>query len=355
MFQIFWTQNTVLVWIHCNLRNKSISKPRSLTLLKSSMSSSWSELVGDAVADRGCSGDWGRCNMFPPPKPSPSWALNSEWSMVVSWLEPSRPWLMSPSGTSMVTGEELLNCELIGWPRSWGRGREQKDWDDQTVLTPRRPQKQRSGILTIPSDEPNKAFPPDWLMTPRLRCSRPCEGALTKVEANEGSSPSTTAFPGTTTLSEGPVSDNSPKWDTTSDTVRVESGSKEMGGISNSSSPRLGVWNVWGADGDRRGRGQKSKREEDGNKGRMEAKMEEGKRKQDFKTSRWRRKNSLENKVREPQEFWENFTQSHVLNISDAKHWSIYKMLWSQICFSFGGPGSHSMMSKLTAIICWFI
>lgn len=65
------------------------------------------------------------------------------------------------------------------------------------------------------------------------------------MEANEGSSPSTTAFPGTTTLSEGPVSDSSSKWDTTSDTVRAESGSKEMGGISNSSSPRLGVWKVW--------------------------------------------------------------------------------------------------------------
>lgn len=65
------------------------------------------------------------------------------------------------------------------------------------------------------------------------------------MEAKEGSSPSTTAFPGTTTLSDGPVSDSSSKWDTTSDTVRAESGSKEMGGISNSSSPRLGVWNVW--------------------------------------------------------------------------------------------------------------
>lgn len=64
------------------------------------------------------------------------------------------------------------------------------------------------------------------------------------MEAKEGSSPSTTAFPGTTTLSEGPASDSSEKWDTTSDTVRAESGSREMGGISNSSSPRLGVWNV---------------------------------------------------------------------------------------------------------------
>lgn len=81
-------------------------------------------------------------------------------------------------------------------------------------------------------------------MTLRPRCSRPCEGLLTYVEAKEGSSPSTTAFPGTTTLSEGPASDSSEKWDTTSDTVRAESGSREMGGISNSSSPRLGVWNV---------------------------------------------------------------------------------------------------------------
>lgn len=31
-----------------------------LTLLKSSMSSSWSELVGEAVADSGFSGDCGR-------------------------------------------------------------------------------------------------------------------------------------------------------------------------------------------------------------------------------------------------------------------------------------------------------
>lgn len=31
--------------------------------------------------------------------------------------------------------------------------------------------------------------------------------------------------------------------------------------------------------------------------------------------------NSLEKKVREPQELWENITQSHFLNIfSDAKH-----------------------------------
>lgn len=98
-----------------------------------------------------------------------------------------------------------------------------------------------SGHLTIPSDEPNNVLPADWLMTPRLMCSSPCEEALTYVEANDGSSPSTTEFPGTTTLSEGPVSDSSSKWDTTSDTVRAESGSKEIGGISNSSSPRLGV------------------------------------------------------------------------------------------------------------------
>lgn len=81
-------------------------------------------------------------------------------------------------------------------------------------------------------------------MTPRLRCSRPWEEALTNVEAKEGSSPSTTALPGTPTLLGGPGSDSSPKWDTTSDTVRAVSGSREMGGISNSSSPRLGVWNV---------------------------------------------------------------------------------------------------------------
>ena len=103
--------------------------------------------------------------------------------------------------------------------------------------------------LTIPNEDPNRALPPDWFMTPRLRCSSPCEGAFTKVEANEGSSPSTTAFPGATPPSEGPLSDSSPNWDTTSDTVRAESGSKEMGGISNSSSPRLGVWKVWEGGG----------------------------------------------------------------------------------------------------------
>lgn len=90
-----------------------------LTRLKSSMSSSCRELVGDAVADRGCSGDWERCNIFPPPRPSPSWALSSDWSMVVSWLVPSRPWPMSLNGTSMVIGDELLNWEPIGCPRSW--------------------------------------------------------------------------------------------------------------------------------------------------------------------------------------------------------------------------------------------
>lgn len=99
-------------------------------------------------------------------------------------------------------------------------------------------------FLTIPSDEPSRAPPPAWDMTPRLRCSKPCAEALTKVEAKEGSSPSTTELPGMLTLLGGPGSDSSPKWDTTSDTVRAVSGSREMGGISNSSSPRLGVWNV---------------------------------------------------------------------------------------------------------------
>lgn len=41
-----------------------------------------------------------------------------------------------------------------------------------------------------------------------------------------------------------------------------------------------------------------------------------------------RRPGGGENKVREPQELWENITQSHFLNIFlDAKHWSIYKKL----------------------------
>lgn len=110
-------------------------------------------------------------------------------------------------------------------------------------------------FLTIPSEEPSRVLPPDWDMTPRLRCSRPWEEALTKVEAKEGSSPSTTALPGTPTLLGGPGSDSSPKWDTTSDTVRAVSGSREMGGISNSSSPRLGVWNVCTTEGKWRRRG----------------------------------------------------------------------------------------------------
>lgn len=211
------------------------------------MSSSCNELVGDAVADRGFSGDWGRCNIFPPPKPSPSWALSSEWSMVVSWLEPSKPWLMSPSGTSMVTGDELLNWEPMGWPRSWST---KQNMNIIQHKCPTENFKTCPVILTIPSEDPSRALP-DWLMTPRLRCSSPCEGVLTKVEAKEGSSPSTTAFPGTTTLSGGPLSDSSPKWDTTSDTVRDESGSSEMGGISNSSS-RLGVWKVWREGGKKR-------------------------------------------------------------------------------------------------------
>lgn len=230
------------------------------------MSSSWSELVGDAVADSGCSGDWERCRMFPPPKPRPSWALSSDWSMVVNWLDPSRPWLMSPSGTSMVTGDELLNWEPMGCPRSWGRRIEVNKTNFKTETTSK--SYNLLELLTIPRDDPNKALPPDWLMTPRLRCSSPCEGALTKVEAKEGSSPSTTALPGTTTLSEGPESDSSPKCDTTSDTVRAESGSKEMGGISNSSSPRLGVWNVWREDGE-----DEVKRRKEGWRGRREHKF----------------------------------------------------------------------------------
>lgn len=87
--------------------------------------------------------------------------------------------------------------------------------------------------LTMPKLDPSSVPLPCWPITPRLRWSRPCEGLLTKVEANEGSSPPTTALPGTPPA--GPPSESSPK---------SESGSSEMGGISNSSSPRLGVWNV---------------------------------------------------------------------------------------------------------------
>lgn len=60
-----------------------------------------------------------RVRIAPPPRLRPSCALSSDWSIVVSGLCPSRPWFMSGSGTSMVIGEELRNCEPMGCPRSW--------------------------------------------------------------------------------------------------------------------------------------------------------------------------------------------------------------------------------------------
>ncbi len=82
--------------------------------LKSSMSSSCKEPAGDGVADSGCSGVSEWCLMFSPPRSSAS----SDWLIVDSWLLPKRPWLMSPSWTSMVMGDELLKCEPLEFPSS---------------------------------------------------------------------------------------------------------------------------------------------------------------------------------------------------------------------------------------------
>lgn len=71
-----------------------------------------------------------------------------------------------------------------------------------------------------------------------------------KAEAKEGSFPPTTGllarlFPTPEALELSACSASSPKWASTSSMVSAESGSKEIGGISNSSSPRQGVWNVF--------------------------------------------------------------------------------------------------------------
>lgn len=49
----------------------------------------------------------------------------------------------------------------------------------------------------------------------------------------------------------------SSKWPTTSETAREGSESKEIGGISNSSSPKLGVWNVYRGEKGKRIRGKR--------------------------------------------------------------------------------------------------
>lgn len=111
-------------------------------------------------------------------------------------------------------------------------------WEKQKVLS-----------LTTASVELRSALPPVWFMTPKLRCSRPCDCVVTYVEAKEGSVPPTTAFwvrPSAPRELPAPpeLSVSSSKWASTSSTVRAESGSREIGGISNSSSPKLGVWKV---------------------------------------------------------------------------------------------------------------
>lgn len=103
--------------------------------------------------------------------------------------------------------------------------------------------------LTTPRVELSSALPPGWLITPKLRCSMPWEDGFMKAEAKEGSFPPTTVllarlFPTPGPLELSACSASSPKWASTSSMVSAESGSKEIG-ISNSSSPRQGVWNVF--------------------------------------------------------------------------------------------------------------
>lgn len=93
------------------------------------MSSSWSDSAGEALADRGWSGDCERGRMVPPPRLRPNCALSSDWSIVVSWLWLRRPWFMSFM-TSIVTGEELPNWEPIEWPRSWSEQQHEEEEHD---------------------------------------------------------------------------------------------------------------------------------------------------------------------------------------------------------------------------------
>ncbi len=103
-----------------------------------------------------------------------------------------------------------------------------------------------SGLTS--AEELSRAPPPAWPIAPRFSCSRPWDPEFTKVEAKEGSLASTTRLLTRLREPEGPPVPSDPsvnsKWDTASLMLRVGSGSREMGGISNTSSPRLGVWNV---------------------------------------------------------------------------------------------------------------
>lgn len=106
-----------------------------------------------------------------------------------------------------------------------------------------------SAELTTPRVALSRALSPDWLMTLKFRWSIPRDDGFMKVDAKEGSFPPTTEFLARPLPTPGPLelpacSASSPKWASTSSMVRAESGSREMGGISNSSSPKLGVWNV---------------------------------------------------------------------------------------------------------------
>lgn len=80
-----------------------------------------------------------------------------------------------------------------------------------------------------------RRMPPACASAPRFRWTMTWDPELKKVEANEGSLASTTML--LTRLRDPGVS----KWDTASLMFRAESGSREMGGISKTSSPRLGV------------------------------------------------------------------------------------------------------------------
>lgn len=105
-----------------------------------------------------------------------------------------------------------------------------------------------TGRALTNAEELNRAPPPAWPIAPRFSCSRPWEPEFTKVEAKEGSLASTTRLLPRLREPEGPPVPSDPsvnsKWDTASLMLRVGSGSRDMGGISKTSSPRLGVWNV---------------------------------------------------------------------------------------------------------------
>lgn len=107
------------------------------------------------------------------------------------------------------------------------------------------------GKVHTKAEELSRPPTPPWPIAPRLSCSRPWDPEFTKVEAKEGSLLSTTRLLTRLWEPEGTPVPSDPsvnsKWDTAS--LILGSGSREMGGISKTSSPRLGVWNVcymWG-------------------------------------------------------------------------------------------------------------